>query len=126
MSAIRPEDIYGGRRVTLLARLGAARIHLQVDVGLGDASVPEPEWLDYPSLLDLPRPHLRAYRPETVIAEKTQAMVQLGTNNSRMRDFFDVYMLAQRESFVLKCWWRRSVQPLSAAGPRFRTVFRRR
>jgi hypothetical protein len=102
VTAIRPEDIYGGRRVTLLARLGSARIHLQVDVGLGDASVPEPEWLDYPSLLDLPRPRLRAYRPETVIAEKTQAMVQLGTNNSRMRDFFDVYMLIQRESFGIE------------------------
>jgi hypothetical protein len=99
VSDIRPEDTYGGRRVTLLARLGTARIRLQVDVGLGDAAVPEPEWLEYPSLLDLLRPRLRAYRPETVIAEKVHAMVLLGTKNSRLRDFFDVYMLAQRESF---------------------------
>jgi predicted nucleotidyltransferase component of viral defense system len=92
---IRPEDAYGGKRVTLRAHLGSARLRVQVDVGLGDAVSPPPQWLDYPSLLELPRPRLRAYRPETVIAEKVHAMVVLGTKNSRMRDFFDVYMLAK-------------------------------
>jgi hypothetical protein len=99
VAAIRDVDAYGGRRVTLRAQLGSARLRIQVDVGLGDAVSPPPEWLDYPSLLDLPRPRLRAYRPETVIAEKVHAMVLLGTNNSRMRDFFDVYMLAQFQAF---------------------------
>jgi len=95
IAAIRPEDVYGGKRVTLYAQLGSARVRLQVDVGIGDAVSPLPEWLDYPSLLDLPRPRLRAYRRETVIAEKFQTMVMLGTKNSRMRDFFDVYMLSK-------------------------------
>lgn len=99
VAPIRPQDIYGGKRVALLARLGAARIPVQVDVGIGDAVVPPPEWCDYPSLLDLPCPRLRAYRPETAIAEKAHAMVLLGTKNSRMRDFFDVYQLAQHASF---------------------------
>jgi len=99
VAAIRPEDAYGGERVTLRALLGKARIRVQVDVGIGDAVTPEPEWLEYPSLLDLPRPRLRAYSPETVIAEKVHAMVVLGSKNSRMRDFFDVYALAMREPF---------------------------
>ena len=99
VTAIRPEDAYGGQRVTLLARLGPARLRVQVDVGIGDAVTPEPEWLDYPSLLDLPRPRLRAYRPETAIAEKVHAMVVLGSKNSRMRDFFDVDALAVHRSF---------------------------
>jgi predicted nucleotidyltransferase component of viral defense system len=99
VAAIRPEDDYGGHRVTLLGRLGPARLRVQVDVGIGDAVSPDPEWLEYPSLLDLPRPFLRAYRPETVIAEKMHAMVVLGAKNSRMRDFFDVHALAVRESF---------------------------
>ncbi|MBI1821881.1 MAG: nucleotidyl transferase AbiEii/AbiGii toxin family protein [Nitrospirae bacterium] len=99
VSAIRPEDAYGGRRVTLGAQLGSARLRVQVDVGIGDAVLPPPEWLDYPSLLELPRPRLRAYRPETVIAEKFHAMVVLGAKNSRMRDFFDVYILATLQSF---------------------------
>ena len=72
---IREGQEYGGMRVTLMAMLGRVRIPLQVDVGAGDAVVPPPELLDYPSLLDLPRARLRTYRPETAIAEKTEAMV---------------------------------------------------
>lgn len=96
---IRIEDAYGGQRVELTARLGKARVRVQVDVGIGDAVVPEPEWIEYPSLLNLPRPRLRAYRPETAIAEKLHAMVVLGLANSRMRDFFDVHALASARTF---------------------------
>ncbi|MCU0222795.1 MAG: nucleotidyl transferase AbiEii/AbiGii toxin family protein [Acidobacteria bacterium] len=99
VAPIRPGDVYGGQRVDLLARLGPARIKVQVDIGVGDAVEPEAEWLEYPGLLDFPRPRLRAYRPETVIAEKVHAMVTLGTANSRMRDFFDIYALAENERF---------------------------
>jgi predicted nucleotidyltransferase component of viral defense system len=100
VAEIRPQDEYGGRRVTLLASLGPARLKLQVDVGIGDAVEPPAEWLEYPALLDLPRPHLRAYRPETVIAEKLHAMVVLAARNSRMRDFFDIHALSARQSFA--------------------------
>ncbi|MGB9430593.1 MAG: nucleotidyl transferase AbiEii/AbiGii toxin family protein [Gammaproteobacteria bacterium] len=96
---IRVEDPYGGRRVTFIGMLGNARIKLQVDVGIGDAVSPEPDWLDYPSLLNMPTAHLRAYRPETTIAEKFQAMVVLGSANSRMKDFFDIAALAQHATF---------------------------
>lgn len=97
---IRPEDAYGGKRVTLQSRLGkTARLSIQVDVGIGDAVSPEPVWLEYPSLLQLPGARLRAYRPETAIAEKFHAMVTLGAKNSRMRDFFDIDALAKHESF---------------------------
>ncbi len=90
---------YGGLRTVVWAHLGPARLRVQVDVGIGDAVVPEPEWIEYPSLLDLPRPRLRAYRPETTIAEKVQAMVELDSKNSRMRDFFDVNALATSGAF---------------------------
>ena len=93
VQAIREEDAYGGRRVTLQARLGPARIKVQVDIGIGDAVTPGPQWLEYPSLLDLPRPRLRAYPRETVVAEKLHAMVLLGMRNSRMKDYFDVHAL---------------------------------
>jgi hypothetical protein len=96
---IRREDAYGGMRATLWGHLGKGRIRVQIDVGIGDAVTPEPEWLDYPGLLDFPRPRLRAYRPETTIAEKLHAMVVLGEANSRMRDFFDVFSLAERSRF---------------------------
>jgi predicted nucleotidyltransferase component of viral defense system len=99
VAPIRAEDAYGGKRVTLMGHLGSARLKVQIDIGIGDAVYPEPRWLDYPSLLDFPRPHLRAYRPETSIAEKLHAMVTLGSKNSRMRDFFDIRALAEHESF---------------------------
>ena len=98
VAPIRQDDIYGGQRATLQARVGAARLTVQVDIGVGDAVTPEPQWLDYPSMLDeLPRPRLRAYPRETVVAEKLHAMVVLGLRNSRMKDYFDVYAL-QREA----------------------------
>ena len=99
VAEIRPQDEYGGRRVTLLSWLGPARLRLQVDVGIGDAVEPPAQWLEYPALLNQPRPRLRAYRPETVISEKVHAMVILGARNSRMRDFFDVHVLSQCQSF---------------------------
>ena len=96
---IRADDNYGGQRVILQARMGAARLTVQVDIGIGDAVTPAPEWLEYPSLLDLPRPRLRAYPRETVIAEKLHAMEYLGLRNSRMKDYFDVHALL-REGMV--------------------------
>ena len=99
IAPIRVEDAYGGLRATLQARLGKARLRVQVDVGIGDAVFPEPTWLEYPALLGFPRPRLRAYHPETSIAEKLHAMVVLGQANSRMRDFFDIHALAQHEPF---------------------------
>src|SRR5690606_10664681 len=92
---IRVEDAYGGQRVTVDATLGAARLRVQVDVGIGDALVPEAAWIDYPSLLNLPRPQLRAYAAETVIAEKFHATVVLGVRKSRMKNYFDLYALSR-------------------------------
>ena len=99
VSAIREGQEYGGMRVTLMAMLGNIRIPLQVDVGAGDAVVPPPDTIDYPGLLDLPRARLRVYRPETSIAEKTEAMVRLAMANSRMKDFFDIHGLAITRPF---------------------------
>jgi hypothetical protein len=70
-----------------------------VDIGAGDAVVPPPDTIDYPGLLDLPRARVRVYRPETSIAEKTEAMVRLALANSRMKDFFDIRRLAMSRQF---------------------------
>ena len=96
---IREDQAYGGTRVTLEARLGKAVIPLQIDVGLGDAVVPPPIEVDFPTLLNQPAPHLAAYARETAIAEKFEAMVSLDLPNSRMKDFFDLWVLCQRFSF---------------------------
>jgi predicted nucleotidyltransferase component of viral defense system len=97
---IREEQEYGGERVQILVRLGSARVNLQVDVGIGDAITPPAQIVAYPSLLGMPSPQLLAYPRETVVAEKLQAMVQLGMPNSRMKDFFDVFLLSRSFSFA--------------------------
>ncbi len=95
--AIREDNTYGGTRITLVARIGSARCALQIDVGFGDAVTPGPQTVLYPTLLgDFPAPTLRVYPVYTVIAEKYQAMVMLGQANSRMKDFFDLAVIARR------------------------------
>jgi len=96
---IREDQEYEGVRLSFEARLGVARIPIQVDIGFGDAVVPKREVLDYPTLLDFPAPRLLAYPQETVIAEKFQSMVELGVANSRMKDFFALWFLAKRCDF---------------------------
>lgn len=121
---IRENDPYGGRRIKLKSVLGNAKLNLQLDVGIGDAVTPEPVWLDYPGLLDFPKARIRAYQPETSIAEKFQAMVVLGLPNSRMKDFFDIAALAEREQFegaklasAIKATFERRGTALPAATP---------
>lgn len=99
IAPIRQEQHYGGQRVRLVARLGEARVPLRVDVGFGDVVTPPPRETEYPTLLALPAPRLRFYPPETVIAEKWQAMVELGQANSRLKDFYDIWTLAQHLEF---------------------------
>jgi hypothetical protein len=88
-----------GVRVVFDARLGTIRERLQVDIGFGDAVWPPAEELEYPAALGDPAPLIRAYRPETVIAEKLEAIVSLGIRNSRIKDFFDIDYLARTERF---------------------------
>lgn len=99
VSPIREDQEYGGVRVKIMARVTAARIQLQIDVGFGDAVTPAPVRVELPVLLGDPAPHLLAYPRETVVAEKLDAIVQLGLANSRMKDFYDLAVLAKRFDF---------------------------
>lgn len=93
---IRKEANYAGIRITLLGTLDGARCPVQADIGFGDAVTPAPEETDYPVLLDdLPAPKLRVYPRYTVIAEKFEAITSLGIANSRMKDFFDLWVLTR-------------------------------
>ncbi len=95
---IREDLAYQGIRVKLIALLGNIKIPLQIDIGTGDAVTPGPETAQYPALLDFPRPKLKVYPKETVVAEKFEAMVRFGMANGRMKDFWDLrYMIAEFE-----------------------------
>jgi hypothetical protein len=96
---IREEGIYSGVRVRLFARLGKARIPLQVDIGFGDPVTPEPVSLQIPSLLDFPAPRVRAYPPGSVIAEKVETLIRLGMKTSRIKDLYDLWYAASPFAF---------------------------
>ncbi|MGV8041216.1 MAG: nucleotidyl transferase AbiEii/AbiGii toxin family protein [Thermoanaerobaculaceae bacterium] len=126
MEAIRAEEEYSGTRARFRAFLGTARIMVQLDIGVGDAVGIEPEEITYPTILStLPAPRLRAYPREQTVAEKLEAMVKLDTQNSRMKDFHDVWALAGAFGFdgaalqraVAACFERRHT-PWTAQTPR--------
>lgn len=96
---IREQQEYGGIRVLLQALLGTARLRVQADVGFGDVVTPSAQEANFPTLLDLSSPHLRIYPRETVVAEKFEAMVRLGITNTRMKDFYDLLILAREFAF---------------------------
>lgn len=98
-AAIRDENDYGGVRVLVTSRLGNVRIPLHFDVGFGDVITPEIRYQNWASPLDYPDVRLATYPMETVIAEKLEAAVSLGINNSRMKDFYDLYWLQAQLSF---------------------------
>lgn len=97
--AIKEDADYAGVRVTFLAYLQNARVPMQIDMGFGDVIIPKAAPTDYPTLLDFNAPRLHGYTRETVVAEKFEAMVKLGLLNSRMKDFFDVWLLAHHFDF---------------------------
>lgn len=96
---IKEDADYAGVRVTFLGTLQNARVLMQVDIGFGDLVIPGPIPTDYPTLLALPAPRLSGYPRETVVAEKFEAMVKLGLVNSRMKDFYDLWLLARQFDF---------------------------
>ena len=121
---IREADQYGGVRLRTVATLANARIPVVIDVAFGDAVEPGLLTIDYPVLLDGPAPRVRAYAPETVVAEKFQAMVSLGRANSRMRDLFDIWSLfhayeLDRDGLVraVEATFARRTTPLPEAPP---------
>ena len=112
---------YQGVRVHVEARLGPARIPVQIDVGFGDPLVPSSTLVRLSTLLDFPPPELQGYSRESAIAEKFQAMVYLGEINSRMKDFYDIWLLTKRMGLLTARSWRKRFAPPSSIGrPRSR------
>ena len=96
---IKEDADYQGVRVRFLSYLDTAKVTMQIDIGFGDSVYPKPEINTYPTLLDLPAPKLLIYSKETTIAEKLEAMVKLGELNSRMKDFYDIWLLSRQFQF---------------------------
>ena len=90
---------YEGVRVRVQGGIGNARVSIQIDIGFGDVIIPNPSKVSYPTILDFPAPELKGYTMESTIAEKFQAMFKLGVLNSRMKDFYDIWVLSRTFDF---------------------------
>jgi len=103
---IKAADEYHGIRLFVQAVFGRQQERVQIDFGFGDRILLPPDLFDYPVLLEtLPRPRLRIYSKESVVAEKLEAIASLGELNSRYKDFDDVVQLADRHGFYASVLW---------------------
>lgn len=121
---IREDEAYQGVRVRLEARLGKSKIPLQVDIGFGDAVTPKARKAGFPTLLGSPAPQLAMYPMETAIAEKFEALVSLGILNSRMKDFYDLWVMSREFEFdgaglaaAITATFKRRKTPLPEGAP---------
>lgn len=96
---IKEDADYEGVRVRFLGFLERVRIPMQIDIAFGDMIYPAPGFIDFPVILDLPKPRLKGYPPESVISEKFEAMMKLGMLNSRMKDFYDIWLMTRQFDF---------------------------
>ena len=96
---IKEDADYEGVRVRFIGTLDNARVHMQIDVGFDDIVYPEPVETEFPTILNSPMPILLCYSRESAIAEKFEAMLKLGELNSRMKDFYDIWLLSRQFDF---------------------------
>lgn len=96
---IKENDDYSGVRVKFIGFLGRSQISMQLDVGFGDIIYPKAKLIDYPVILNFSAPKLKGYPPESVISEKFEAIVKLGMLNSRMKDFYDIWLMMRQFNF---------------------------
>ena len=96
---IKEDTDYEGVRVKFIGFLERLQIPMQIDIGFGDIVYPKTKVIDYPVILDFPKPRLKGYPPESVISEKFEAMIKLGLLNSRMKDFYDIWLMMHQFDF---------------------------
>ena len=102
LSKAQLEAEYHGISASFSAQLFTAKLPMRIDFGFSDTIFPHPAVIKYPTLLDLPAPELKGYTPQTSIAEKFESIIRLGFANTRMKDFYDIWLLIQQFDFDRK------------------------
>ncbi len=93
ISKVQLDKGYHGLNASFMAELFTAKLPVHIDFGFNDSIFPKPVKLQYPVLLDFPKPELKGYTPQTVIAEKFESILRFGLTNTRMKDFYDIWLL---------------------------------
>lgn len=99
LSGAQLEAEYSGISAAFSAQLFTAKLPMRIDFRFSDTILPHPAKVKYPTLLDFPPPELKGYTPQTSIAEKFESIIRLGFANTRMKDFYDIWLLIQQFDF---------------------------
>lgn len=98
ITEIRKMDDYFGFRVSLIAGIGTMKIPLKIDITTGDKIIPSEISYEYPLMFENRSIKIKAYNLETILSEKIETIISRGNQNTRMRDFYDVYILLKLKS----------------------------
>ena len=98
ITEIREMDDYFGFRVSLMAGIGTMKIPLKIDITTGDKIIPSEISYEYPLMFENRSIKIKAYNLETILSEKIETIISRGNQNTRMRDFYDVYILLKLKS----------------------------
>ena len=98
ITEIREMDDYFGFRVSLIAGIGTMKIPLKIDITTGDKIIPSEISYEYPLMFENRSIKIKAYNLETILSEKIETIISRGNQNTRMRDFYDVYILLKLKS----------------------------
>lgn len=88
-----------GMRADFLATLGTSKISMRVDLAFGSQITPAPIQIIYPEILDMGSPRIFGSTLESVIADKFEAMVSRDETNSRLKDFYDLWVISKNRAF---------------------------
>ena len=92
---IREDDEYSGYRVALRADYGKMAVPLKLDITTGDKITPREIEFSYKLLMEDRSINILAYNLSTILAEKLETVVSRGDQNTRPRDFYDVFILTK-------------------------------
>lgn len=89
---IREDDEYGGNKYHIVARLQNVKVNLEIDISTGDEVTPRELKYKYPLLFEDKSIIISSYNLETILSEKIETVLRRGKYNSRMKDYYDIYM----------------------------------
>ena len=95
---IRQESEYGGFKINILAIMSTLKVYLAIELTTGDKITPREIEYNYNSHFENKKIPIFAYTLETVIAEKYQTIIARDIYNTRMKDFYDIYVLIKENA----------------------------
>lgn len=99
---IREDDEYSGYRMHIQAQIYSTRVDVKIDISTGDVITEHAIRYTHKMLLEDRTVQIMSYTVETIIAEKLETIVSRGDANTRLKDFYDLYLLEHQDSVEIR------------------------